>query len=200
MAQSYGIVQKGGSLSQTLKDAGYSRDIYTSSAIWKQVGAANKLDSRYTVQPNQRLDFSMLSGGSAPAPATKTAVAPVASAPVSPSNAKEMADYLNQSQAELDAIKDYDPFSGQASGEAVSGFLTGDTLGMEGEMPLAPKYAETFEKLRVDMGLDTIESSINDYKQMIRDQENLLLQQRGTERGKAKTWSNGRKNRQGNYR
>lgn len=100
-----------------------------------------------------------------------------------PANSKEMADYLNKSQEELDAIKNYDPFSGQSPKEAIDEF-TSDKLGMEGEMPLAPKYEETFEKLRSDMGLDTVESSINEYKDMIRDQENLLMQQKGTERAK----------------
>ena len=118
---------------------------------------------------------------SAPAQATPAPVVAPVGPP--PSTSAELADYLNKQQTELEAIKNYDPFDGGTASEKIEGFAK-DTLGIEGEAPVAPKYEETFNKLRMDMGLDTVESSINEYKSMIRDQENLLMQQKNTERGK----------------
>lgn len=117
---------------------------------------------------------------STPSPVAPT---PTAIPQNTPANSAELAEYLNKNQEELNALENFDPFDGEALAEKIEGFAQ-DTLGMEGEAPVAPKFEETFQKLRVDMGLDSIESSINEYKNMIREQENLLMQQRNTERGK----------------
>ena len=171
-------IKRGDSVSQILKNMGVSS--YASKSSWDAVRSANNLNSKYTIYAGNTLTVpDSLLGKSKPASAPK----PVATAapPVSaPTDTAEMKDYLNAQQDELNAIKDYDPFEQIGSVEDVI-----SELGMEGEMPVAPKYEETFQRLREDMGLGTVEASINEYKQMIREQENLLLQQRGTERGKA---------------
>jgi len=133
-------------------------------------------------QINKNNYFSSWSTPTTTAP--KTTTAPVSTTPQkTPANSAELAEYLNQQQQELNALKNFDPFEGGNPAEKIENFAQ-DTLGMEGEAPIAPKYEETFQKLRTDMGLDMVESSINEYKNMIRQQENLLMQQRNTERGK----------------
>lgn len=178
-------VKKGDSVSQILKNLGVSS--YGQKSSWDAVAQANKLNSKYTIYAGQKLvipDTLLGGGASTQAPAPTPTPTPTTAVPQNtPATSAEMTEYLNQQQKELDALKDFDPFEGEAPAEKIEGFAE-ETLGMEGEAPIAPKYEETFQKLRTDMGLDNVEASINEYKQMIREQENLLMQQRNTERGK----------------
>lgn len=175
-------VKKGDSVSQILKNLGVST--YGSKASWDAVAQANKLNSKYTIYPGQKLVIPDSLLGKTSTTPTPAPVAPTPTTPQNtPANSAELAEFLNKQQAELEALENFDPFGGENPAEKIEGFAQ-DTLGMEGEAPVAPKYEETFEKLRVDMGLDNVESSINEYKNMIREQENLLMQQRNTERGK----------------
>lgn len=174
-------VKSGDSVSQILKNLGVST--YGSKSSWDAVAQANSLNSKYTIYSGQKLIIpdSLLGKTSTTSISTPTATTAVPQN--TPANSAELAEYLNKNQEELNALENFDPFDGEASAEKIEGFAQ-DTLGMEGEAPVAPKFEETFQKLRVDMGLDSVESSINEYKNMIREQENLLMQQRNTERGK----------------
>lgn len=180
-------VKKGDSVSQILKNLGVSS--YGQKSSWDAVAQANKLNSKYTIYAGQKLVIpdTLLGGGAstqAPAPTPTPTPTPTTAVPQNtPATSAEMTEYLNKQQEELNALKDFDPFEGEAPAEKIEGFAE-ETLGMEGEAPIAPKYEETFQKLRTDMGLDNVEASINEYKNMIREQENLLMQQRNTERGK----------------
>lgn len=180
-------VKSGDSVSQILKNLGVST--YGSKSSWDAVAQANSLNSKYTIYSGQKLIIpdSLLGKTSTTSTSTPASVGtPTATTAVpqnTPANSAELAEYLNKNQEELNALENFDPFDGEASAEKIEGFAQ-DTLGMEGEAPVAPKFEETFQKLRVDMGLDSVESSINEYKNMIREQENLLMQQRNTERGK----------------
>ncbi|MDD4381720.1 MAG: LysM domain-containing protein [Candidatus Dojkabacteria bacterium] len=177
-------VKSGDSVSQILKNLGVST--YGSRSSWDAVAQANKLNSKYTIYSGQKLIIpDSLLGKTSTTSTSTPAPTPAPTIPQNaPANSEELAEFLNTEQEELEALENFDPFDGETSGEAVSEFITGDALGMEGEAPVAPKFEETFNKLRLDMGLDSVESSINEYKNMIREQENLLMQQRNTERGK----------------
>ena len=180
-------VKKGDSVSQILKNLGVSS--YGQKSSWDAVAQANKLNSKYRIYAGQKLVIpdTLLGGGAstqAPAPTPTPTPTPTTAVPQNtPATLAEMTEYLNKQQEELNALKNFDPFEGEAPAEKIEGFAE-ETLGMEGEAPVAPKYEETFQKLRTDMGLDNVEASINEYKNMIREQENLLMQQRNTERGK----------------
>ena len=178
-------VKSGDSVSQILKNLGVST--YSSKTSWDTVAQANSLNSKYTIYPGQKLVIpdSLLGKASTPAPvAPAPVVSPTAVPQKTPANSAELTEYLNKNQEELNALENFDPFDGENPAEKIGSFAQ-DTLGLEGEAPVAPKYEETFNKLRLDMGLDNVESSINEYKNMIREQENLLMQQRNTERGKS---------------
>lgn len=114
-------------------------------------------------------------------PVATTAPAPIVPPPTDPA---ELAIWLNDQQNAENA-QGYDPFNGRPSGEVIDEFMTGDALGMQGEAPTMPKFEETFQKLRTDMGIESVEAGINEYKKMIREQESLLMQQKNYERGKA---------------
>jgi len=176
-------VKSGDSVSQILKNLGVST--YGSRSSWDAVARANNLNSKYTIYAGQKLIIpDSLLGKTSTTTTTSSAPTTTTAVPQNiPANSTELAEYLNKNQEELNKLENFDPFDGEDPAEKIAGFAQ-DTLGMEGEAPVAPKFEETFQKLRVDMGLDAVESSINEYKNMIREQENLLMQQRNTERGK----------------
>ncbi len=74
MASKTGVVTKGGSVSQTLKNAGFDSSVYNSKSAWDTVAKANGLDSNYTVQAGQKLNFAPLLGST---PAITKAATPV---------------------------------------------------------------------------------------------------------------------------
>jgi len=177
-------VKSGDTLSQILKDAGISS--YKSSSTWQTVASASGLASYNKIKAGNTITIpDALLGISTPstkATATTTPQSTVSIAPPEAGTTAELTQYLNEQQDKLAQLENYDALD--VSGQEVSNVLTGDKLGMTGEAPVAPKYEETFNKLKTDMGLDTIESGINEYKQLIREQENLLVQQKSSERNK----------------
>lgn len=179
-------VKSGDTVSQILKNLGYSD--YASQTLWNQVKSLNNLDSKYTIYSGINLKLPALSGGStapkttAPAPTGQVTQADARTLqPTAPQTPQELTDYLNNYQDQISSIENFDPFGGKTSGEAISEFK--DKLGMEGELPTAPKYTELFTTLREAYNVDNIEAGINEYKNLIRNEELLLKQQTNYQRG-----------------
>ncbi len=81
--------------------------------------------------------------------------------------------YLNEYQSNLASLGSYDPLGGTT----VDKFME-DKLGMGTSMPEAPKYLDMFKDLRDEYNLGSLESSMNEYKDLIRKEELMLQQQR----------------------
>ena len=170
-------VKKGDTLSQILKDAGVAS--YGSSSTWDIVAQASNLSSPNLIHPGNKIVIpdSVLGGGGTPAPALTSApaTAPATTPAPAPATSQELTNYLNEQQQKLQELQDYDPFGGDVEG-AIDEKMEAITGGVEA--PEAPDYTEMFQRLREEYNLDSLEQGINEYKNLIRQEENLLMQQR----------------------
>lgn len=97
-----------------------------------------------------------------------------------PSTPAQLSTFLNQTQTQLNSADTYNP--NEALGDKVDNFAT-DQLGMDAVMPTPPKYTELFTTLREQYGIENIETGINEYKNLIRNEELLLKSQKNYARG-----------------
>lgn len=150
MAQAYGTVSKGGSLSQTLKDAGYDRSVYTSKAVWDKVAAANNLNSNYTVYAGQKLDFSVLSQ---PAPTQQPAATDsttTINTPTTPNQVDTtLQEYQKTYKEKLDSLAD-----SQMSADDVEAQV--NEMMQELVIPEPPKLTDLYTQLSESTGLNNI--------------------------------------------
>lgn len=172
-------VKSGDTLSQILKDAGVSS--YGSSSTWDVVAKASGLSSPHKIWAGNKITIpdSVLgtSGGG-----TTTQSAPTSAPEPDLTSSEDLTDYLNEQQQKMADLTDpdYDPFDGDIEGsidEVIEEISGGE------EMPEAPNYTDMFKRLREEYGLDALEQGINEYKNLIRQEENLLMQQRNDIRG-----------------
>lgn len=158
MAQAYGTVGKGGSLSQTLKDAGYDRSVYTSKEVWNKVAAANKLDSKYTVYAGQKLDFSVLSQ---PAPSTQPAATDSTTTINTPTTPSQVDTTLQEFQKtykeKLDSLAD-----SQMSADEVEAQV--NEMMQELVIPEPPKLTDLYTQLSESTGLNNITERLTTLK------------------------------------
>jgi len=158
MAQAYGTVSKGGSLSQTLKDAGYDRSIYTSKDVWDKIATANKLDSKYTVYAGQKLDFSVLSQ---PAPSTQPAATDsttTINTPTTPSQVDTtLQEYQKTYKEKMDSLAD-----SQMSADAVEAQV--NEMMQELVIPEPPKLTDLYTQLSESTGLNNITERLTTLK------------------------------------
>jgi hypothetical protein len=159
MAQAYGTVSKGGSLSQTLKDAGFDRSVYTSKEVWDKVAAANKLDSKYTVYAGQKLDFSVLLNNTpAQQPAATDQTTTIAT-PTTPSQVDQtLQDYQKTYKEKLDSLAD-----SQMSADDVEAQV--NEMMQELVIPEPPKLTDLYTQLSESTGLNNITERLTTLKQ-----------------------------------
>lgn len=150
MAQAYGTVSKGGSLSQTLKDAGFDRSVYTSKSAWDKVAAANKLDSKYTVYQNQKLDFSVLLNNTPAQQPAATDSTTTINTPTTPSQVDTtLQEYQKTYKEKMDALSD-----SQMSADDVEAQV--NEMMQELVIPEPPKLTDLYTQLSESTGLNNI--------------------------------------------
>ena len=150
MAQAYGTVGKNGSLSQTLKDAGFDRSVYTSKSAWDKVAAANKLDSKYTVYQNQKLDFSVLLNNTPAQQPAATDSTTTINTPTTPSQVDTtLQEYQKTYKEKMDALSD-----SQMSADDVEAQV--NEMMQELVIPEPPKLTDLYTQLSESTGLNNI--------------------------------------------
>lgn len=150
MAQAYGTVSKGGSLSQTLKDAGFDRSVYTSKSAWDKVAAANKLDSKYTVYQNQKLDFSVLLNNTPAQQPAATDSTTTINTPTTPSQVDTtLQEYQKTYKEKMDSLAD-----SQMSADDVEAQV--NEMMQELVIPEPPKLTDLYTQLSESTGLNNI--------------------------------------------
>ena len=150
MAQAYGTVSKGGSLSQTLKDAGFDRSVYTSKSAWDKVAAANKLDSKYTVYQNQKLDFSVLLNNTPAQQPAATDSTTTINTPATPSQVDTtLQEYQKTYKEKMDSLAD-----SQMSADDVEAQV--NEMMQELVIPEPPKLTDLYTQLSESTGLNNI--------------------------------------------
>lgn len=158
MAQAYGTVSKGGSLSQTLKDAGFDKSVYTNKEAWDKVAAANKLDSRYTVYAGQKLDFSVLTQ---PAPTTQPAATDqttTINTPTTPNEVdKTLQEYQKTYKEKLDTLAE-----SQMSADEVEAQV--NEMMQELVVPEPPKLTDLYTQLAESTGLNNLTERLTTLK------------------------------------
>lgn len=166
-------------ISQILKNLGSSS--YNSKSSWQAVASASGLADYNKIQPGQKLTIpdTLLGKSSSSKSSSTKKTTTTASKSSDISSQEEMTAYLNDYQQQLADLKDYDPFESIGSVDDVM-----NELGMSTEAPTAPSYTELFKTLRESYGIDNIEAGINEYKDLARQEELLLQQQKTYERGK----------------
>lgn len=158
MAQQYGTVSKGGSLSQTLKDAGFDSSVYNSKAAWDKVAAANKLNSSYTVYAGQKLDFSSLL---TPAPTTAPAATDQTITITTPQTPNQVDTTLqNYQKAYKDKLDALDNSS--MSAEEVEAQV--NQMMQEIQIPEPPKLTDLYTQLSESAGLNNINERLTTLK------------------------------------
>lgn len=170
-------------ISQMLKDAG--NPDYMKKGMWDYVAKLNGLNSSYTVYGSKQYKIPTvgLSGVTQSTTKATSSATPTTTAPTTVNkddfqNNQELTDWLNTYQTNklsvLNGSEEYQPFSG----EDVSSFAQ-DNLGMELDVPTAPKLEETYKQLRQDYDLDSSEARIRDLTDMKRNTEAVLRQRTG---------------------
>ena len=159
MAQAYGTVSKGGSLSQTLKDAGYDRSVYTSKAVWDKVAAANNLNSNYTVYEGQKLDFSVLLNNTPAQQPAATDSTITVNTPTTPSQVDTtLQQYQKTYKEKLDSLAD-----SQMSADDVEAQV--NEMMQELVIPEPPKLTDLYTQLSESTGLNNITERLTTLKQ-----------------------------------
>ena len=159
MAESKGVVQSGGSVSQTLKDAGFDKSVYTSKDAWEKVRSANNLDSNYTVYAGQTLDFSSLLGGESAASKASTPTTTAKTASASNPDEVDLAlqTYQDEYKDRLDNLNE-----SKLSSEEVEASV--NEMMAEIEIPEPPKLTELYMELSETAGLNNINERLTALK------------------------------------